>query len=523
MVSNNHSSFSGQRMADRPESDSPKIVDADAYGVVRACIGSVCIAKVLGGAMLLSLAGCQSMLTPQAPDAWSQTAFRAQSPDQTAGVTLDRIDVQDVAEPVSAAAQRNIVADVVVRGNNRVPEHRILSNVKTRQGRYFDPDVLQQDINQLWRMAEIKRVNGPWIEETDQGVIITIEVVEKQTLSSIKFVGNRAITDRKLKKTAGITDGQPLDVFEVKMIKTRIEDLYREKGFPHTQVEILEGEGETDDAVVFVIHEDQQQRIWQVAFEGNTSASASDARLKALVISKPGIFWVFGGLARRELIDQDVQRLMDYYKSLGFFNARIGREISESNDGRWLTTTYIIDEGPRYKVRNVSFMGNKRFSNDELYSLLRLKPGDNGNPEFNAAKMNEDVSTLRDLYGSLGYVYSQVEAEPRFLEQPGEIDLVYRIEEDEQYRVGKINVHIDGNYGVTRRETVLNRLGLLRPGDIIDVREIRNSERRLGSSQIFAGGDPGSPGAPPRIVVKTRELQELERMAGADPENNPYR
>lgn len=433
---------------------------------------------------------------------------------------MDKIGVQDTGDPAPVTNQRDIVADVVVRGNSRVPEHRILSNVKTRPGRYFDPDVLQQDINQLWRMAEIKRVNGPWIEETDAGIVVTIEVVEKQTLSSIKFVGNRAITDRKLKKTAGISDGQPLDVFEVKMIKSRIEDLYREKGFPHTQVEILQGESDTDDSVVFVIHEDQQQRVWHVAFEGNTIAT--DDRLRAMVKSKPGIFWVFGGLARRELIDQDVQRLMDYYKSLGFFNARIGREISESNDGRWLTTTYIIDEGPRYRVRNVSFMGNKRFSSDELYSLLRLKPDEKGNPEFNAAKMNEDVVSLRDLYGSLGYVYSQVEAEPRFLEEPGEIDLVYRIEEDEQYRVGKINVHIDGNYGVTRRETILNRMSL-RPGDMIDVREIHNSERRLGSSQIFAGGDPGSPGAPPRIVVKPPELRELERMAGADPENNPYR
>lgn len=413
-----------------------------------------------------------------------------------------------------------MVARVVVRGNKRVPEHRILANIRTRAGRYLDPDVLQQDVNHLWKMEEIQRVNGPWLENSPEGVVVTIEVIEKKTLNEIRFVGNRSIPDRRLKKEAGITDGQPLDVFEVKMIKSRIEDYYREKGYPHTQVEILQGASADDDSVVMVIHEDQQQRVWQVRFEGNTIAT--DARLKTMVKSKPGVLWMFGGLARRDEIDQDIQRLMNYYKSLGFFNARIGREVSESNDGRWLTTTFIIDEGPRYRVRSVAFMGNQRFGNEELDQLLRLKPDSEGTPYFNSAKMNEDVTTLRDLYGSLGYIMSEIEAEPRFLEQPGEIDLVYRINEGEQYHVGQVHVHIDGNYGVTRREEVLNRINL-RPGDLIDAREIRKSERLLGAAQIFAGGDPGSPGAPPRIVVKPRELQELERMAGRTEETDPYR
>jgi outer membrane protein insertion porin family len=123
--------------------------------------------------------------------------------------------------------------------------------------------------------------------------------------------------------------------------------------------------------------------------------------------------------------------------------------------------------------------------------------------------------TLRDLYGSMGYVFANVEAEPRFLETPGTIDLVYKISEGKQYRVGKILVDIDGDYGVTRREVILNRLSF-RPGDVIDIREIRNSERRLSSSQIFGGSDPSAPGPPPRIVVRPPELRELERMASED-------
>ena len=134
-------------------------------------------------------------------------------------------------------------------------------------------------------------------------------------------------------------------------------------------------------------------------------------------------------------------------------------------------------------------------------------------PEFNVAKMNQDVVALRDLYSSQGYVYATVDAEPRFLEDPGMLDLVYRIKEGEQYRVGKVNVHYEGDYGITKREVVLNRFRL-HPGDLIDSREIRRTERDLGSAQIFATGQQTG-GSPPKVVVRPKEQSSLSRTANS--------
>lgn len=447
-------------------------------------------------------------LLDQMPFSGNSTSnIRLQSPDPDPNFQ----DPQDSTRQASREADKsNIVKDVVLRGNETVPTHHLLRNVRTRPGRYFDPDMLQQDVNDLWRMKEVHRVVGPYIDKTPDGIVVTIEVVERPLMQDVKFIGNRAITDRALRKETNLSDGQPLDVHEVKMVKHRIEEFYRDKGFPRTQVEILEGNQDGDNSVVFMIHEDQQQRIWKVEFDGNSIAT--DARLKTLIESKPGIIKVVGGLAKRQEIDQDVLRLTTYYRSLGFFNARIGRQITESDNGRWVNLRFVIDEGPRYQIRNISFMGNESFTGEQLASMVELKPGPNGVPEFNAAKMNQDVVSLRDLYGSNGFVFSKVEVETRFLEEPGQLDLVYKIDEGKQYRVGKVHVYIEGNSGITRREVVMNRLSL-RPGDIIDVREIRNSERRLGTSQVFAAGQPGTGGAPPKIVVKPDELKALERTA----------
>ena len=78
------------------------------------------------------------------------------------------------------------------------------------------------------------------------------------------------------------------------------------------------------------------------------------------------------------------------------------------------------------------------------------------------------------------------------------------ISEGKQYRVGEINVVIDGEYGITQRQVIHNRLGL-RPGDLIDTRKLREAEARLRRSNLFADGSAASPGNPPRVVVKPPE------------------
>ena len=444
-----------------------------------------------------------------------QVRYQSPDPIDDRVVSRNRLPLgYDQVPPQASTVNGNAadrIADIRVVGNRSVSSHQILRNLQTRPGRFLDPDRLQQDVSRLWSMPEIRRVKGPYLERTDSGVIVTLEVEERKLISQVDFIGNRGIADRTLKRESGLEDGKPLDINEIRMAKNRLEEYYKEKGYPRTQIEVMEGNESDDSKVVFLIHEDEQQRVWKVNFEGNTIAS--DARLRHFVKSKPGILKVFGGLVNRDEINQDITRLTSYYRSLGFFNAKVGREISESNDGRWLTIRYIINEGPRYKVRNVSFVGNQVYTDDQLATMVGLKPGESGNPEFNSAKMKRDVTSLRDLYGSEGFVFSNIEAEPRFLEEPGLLDIVYKIDEGKQYVVGNINVHYVGGGGITKRETVINRIGV-RTGEPINIREIRNSERRLSASQLFAvGGQSGGP--PPRIVVRPPELKELQRHAGA--------
>jgi outer membrane protein insertion porin family len=171
-----------------------------------------------------------------------------------------------------------------------------------------------------------------------------------------------------------------------------------------------------------------------------------------------------------------------------------------------MNLTFVIDEGMRYKVRSVSVVGNQKFASDDLEGMFELKEGD----FFNMGTMQRDENALRDLYGGQGHIFADIQASPRFLEQPGELNIVYQIDEGELFRVGRINIHVGGDSRHTRRDVILNRLSL-HPGDIVDIREVRASERRLKSSQLFITNP--AEGEPPRIVIRPPDLAEAAALA----------
>ena len=131
--------------------------------------------------------------------------------------------------------------------------------------------------------------------------------------------------------------------------------------------------------------------------------------------------------------------------------------------------------------------------------------------------MNADVAWLKELYGSQGYIFADVRAEPIFLEQEGRLKLMYHIDEGKRWRVGNIFVHINGDNPHTKIETALNRLSL-KSGQIADIREIHASERRLQASGLFMT-DPVH-GVSPKI---TYHIPEVGGKQTANKDNPGFR
>ncbi|WP_197526654.1 BamA/TamA family outer membrane protein [Botrimarina colliarenosi] len=378
---------------------------------------------------------------------------------------------------MSEFATDELVADIQVRGNRTVPAARITGQMQTRVGRPFDPRALAADIKKLASLPYFVTVR-PLHKSTEAGRVIVLEVVERRTLRYVEYLGNESVKEKKLAEATGLAVGGAVDPYAVEEGKRKIAALYQDNGFNRVHVEVVEGSKPEDQGVVYSINEGALEKIWAVEFVGNEFAS--EGQLKNKIDTKPGFAWLIGGKLKRDALDSDVQKLTDYYRSYGFFRADVGRTVELNDEGTWATVRFAINEGPRYAIRNVTLNGVTIFEESSVRAGLKLSDG----KSFERLIQQADVAWLRDLYGSRGYIFADVRAEMLFLEEPGKIDLVYNVEEGKRWRVGQILVNIKGEDPHTRLPVALNPLGMA-PGDWIDIRKIRDAERRLGASGIW--------------------------------------
>lgn len=430
----------------------------------------------------------------------------------------------------SLSATDEPVAEIRIEGNKTIPTTQILNQLQTRVGRPFDPALVQKDVRKLASRGWFVDVQPTYEQVAGVGRVVIFKVSERPIVRYVEYLGNYEVRTKKLAKETGLKEGGPVDPYAVQEAKRRILEYYHRNGYNHAQVSVMEGDKPTDQGIVFVINEGISQKIWEVEFVGNEFLS--ERRLRTKIDSKPPLMMLFKGYVDREQIDSDVKKLIAFYRSYGFFEATVGRQLVFDEKNKWLTLRFVIHEGTRYQVETVAFIGNRLFSSESLTKGVELKPDPTsrtavqkvyhyfkplgaGPMPFEQDRMNADVAWLKELYGSQGFIFADVRAEPIFLEEHGKLKLMYHIDEGKRWRVGNIYVHINGENSHTKTQTVLNRLSF-KPGQIADIRELRASERRIQASGLFMN-DPVR-GVSPKITYQIPEVNDAE-MAGRNGRN----
>ena len=220
------------------------------------------------------------------------------------------------------------ILDLRIEGNMQVSTGDIVKIIKTRPGRPYNATTLEEDIRTLMQRRWFIDVK-PKVERTPEGYIVTITCIERQLIHYIKVIGNKKHTRKILLEEANIKEGDALDPIAIHQAAERMAQFYRETGFHQVHIEITRGDELGDRGVVFYISEGPQQRILNVEFQGNQIATSE--RLKTLIQSKPGFFfWVNSEFTRKKL-DDDEETLINYYRKLGFFYAKVDRVFEETS------------------------------------------------------------------------------------------------------------------------------------------------------------------------------------------------
>ncbi len=108
-----------------------------------------------------------------------------------------------------------------------------------------------------------------------------------------------------------------------------------------------------------------------------------------------------------------------------------------------------INEGDKYNVRSIEIDGYENIDLEKLKSVTNLKVGE----VFNVRQYQEDIANLTEVYTSSGYAYANVEPIISLDDESKEADIVYKIEEGNLVKVGRIN--ITGNK--TSHDNVIRR------------------------------------------------------------------
>ncbi len=186
-----------------------------------------------------------------------------------------------------------------------------------------------------------------------------------------------------------------------------------------------------------VVHVTENPIINRIIFEGNSRLK--DDKLKEEVQLKPRIVFT------RAKVRADVQRILDLYRRSGRFAAVVEPKIVQLPQNR-VDLIFEISEGPKSKIREINFIGNRRFSDKELRSELATKQARwwklfTSNDTYDPDRQAFDREQLRRFYFNHGYADFRVLAAVSEL-TPDRRDFIttFVIEEGEVYHFGKIEI-----------------------------------------------------------------------------------
>jgi len=188
---------------------------------------------------------------------------------------------------------------------------------------------------------------------------------------------------------------------------------------------------------VLVVRVTENPVINRVAFEGNSKIE--DEALSSEVQSRARIVYT------RTRVQNDVKRILELYRRSGRFAARVEPKIIQLEQNR-VDLVFEIEEGDRTTVERINFVGNQKFDNGDLRSVIRTEESRwwkflTSDDVYDPDRLAFDRELLRKFYLSEGYAdFRVVSAVAELTPDRSAFVITFTIEEGERYRFGDLDV-----------------------------------------------------------------------------------
>lgn len=384
------------------------------------------------------------------------------------------------------SAKTYIVAGYEITGTSYYDKNviQIISGISVGQKLKIPSDDVSKAINSLWKQKlfddiklKVQRVEGEriWLE---------MALKEKPRLSTFSIIGVRKGKAEDISDELTIKSGQIINQNLYLTIEREIKKFYADKGRSDTKVKFetvdYNAVKNTNRLKIFVTP-GPKIKIENIIIEGNTALT--DRQIRAEMKETK---WKKRLFAKSKFIDDnftdDKQKIVEKYLSMGYRDFQVVSDSIWRGSNQNVNIKLVINEGAKYFFRNIKFIGNSKYKDEVLNSILNIKKGDIYDQtlldqRLNMSQQGLDVSTL---YMDDGYLFFRVEPVEVLIENDS-IDLEIRISEGEQAKINKVTVK--GNTK-TSDHVILRELRT-KPGQLFSRSDITRSLRELSQIGYF--------------------------------------
>lgn len=375
-----------------------------------------------------------------------------------------------------------------LNGKRTVPDQRLLDVIQTAPGTKYSSSRINDDLERLLQKGLVGNDARVAVTPSGQGVAVVFEVNPASVMGGVGFTGNKHFSAKKLRESTKLLSSRVINDRDLSIARAEIIKLYEDAGYTDVKVSWRYSKTARADYndVIFDIQEGREVRMQNIKFVGNHEFDSEQLR-QIMDTKERSIFhWIDdSGIVKREVLDEDLQKIIRHYRNYGYLRARIDKveysEYGSKTGPQNLNMRVHINEGPRYRVRHVSYKGNTIYTAKQLEPGMSMLDGD----IYSLQKVSDDSTMIRNYYGAKGYADAEVrpDIDEVGVEKDGTriIDICYEITEGKPYAVGRINVR--GNTK-TKQHVILRELPI-KPGQNLNAVDLETGRKRLENLGYF--------------------------------------
>ena len=346
-------------------------------------------------------------------------------------------------------------------------------------------------VKRYWRHGLFSDVKISADSIVGDKIYLHVSLALRPRVSVINYVGLKKSEREDMENKLGLLKGAQITPNMIDRAKILAKRYFDDKGFKNADIEIRQRDDVSNKNQVIldvIIDKKEKMKVRDIIIEGNAQLSSRKIKggfLRKGAFAKTHEAGKLSSLFKAKKFTPerwaaDKKKLIEKYNELGFRDATILEDTVWNADEKHVNIHIKVDEGKKYYLRNVTWVGNTVYSTDYLNALLGMKKGDVYDQKLLNKRLTEDEDAVGNQYWNHGYLFYNLQ--PTEMNIVGDsIDLEMRIVEGQQAHLNK--VRINGNDRLY--ENVVRRELRTKPGDLFSKEALQRSARELATMGHF--------------------------------------